>query len=148
MRVSLGDSGLAAALVRRAVVDDNGSADLTLLDIARQPRGHPGRRRWSPATASFRPPWPGIGGVHVDRTGRTTVAWDDRSPDGVWRVVAVRAVQGQSWQQPKVLARHVGWGDFPVVVTGAPRGDVGDLRPAAGQPAARGSPRRPAGRHR
>lgn len=123
MDVAIGDGGLAAALVQRAVIGDT-STDLTL-GVARQPRS----LEWGDVVVLQRltdlgPPWPGIGGVHVDATGRATVAWDQRAPDGSWRIVASRAVKGEPWQTPRVLAERVGWGEFPVRVTGAQRGDV------------------------
>lgn len=125
LQVAIGDGGLAAAMVQRAVVDPSTSAaDLTWA-VARQYRGRP----WSSLRVlqqltDVGPPWPGPGDVHVDAAGRTTAAWDHRGSDGRWRIVAARAVQGEPWQQPKVLARRVGWGDFPVRVTGAQQGEL------------------------
>jgi hypothetical protein len=123
LQVALGDGGLAAALVQRTLIGDHGSQ--VALQVARQPRGRP----WSAPTVLQRltdvgPPWPGIGGIHVDAAGKSTVAWDARTPGGQWRIVAARAVSGEPWQRPAILARRVGWGEFPVRVSGSQRGDV------------------------
>lgn len=125
LEVAIGDGGLAAAMVQQAVVDPSTSAaDLTWA-VARQYRQRPwSSLRTLQTLTDVGPPWPGPGDVHVDGAGRTTAAWDHRGTDGRWRIVAARAVQGQPWQQPKVLARRVGWGDFPVRVTGAQQGEL------------------------
>ncbi len=123
MHVAIGDGGLAAALIQRATSDTSSST--VTLQVARQPRNREwGTRAVLQRLTDLGPPWPGAGGVSVDARGRTTVAWDDRAANGSWRIVAARAVQGEAWQAPKVLARRVGWGEFPVRVTGAQRGDV------------------------
>ncbi len=126
MAVAVGDGGLAAVMVQRAVVDPStGATDQLTWAAARQYRA----RAWSSLTTLQRLtqvgiPWPGPGDIHVDAAGRTTAAWDDQGTNGRWRIVAARAVQGQPWQQPTVLARRVGWGEFPVRVTGAQAGEV------------------------
>ncbi len=126
LEVALGDGGLAAAMVQQAVVDQSTStAEELTWAAARQYRARP----WSSLKTLQRltdvgPPWPGPGDIHVDAAGRTSAAWDDQGANGRWRIVAARAVQGRPWQQPKALARRVGWGDFPVHVSGAQAGEV------------------------
>lgn len=126
--VELGDGGLAAVLVQRAIIRGESSADL-ILQVARQPRGG----EWGPFTVvrtlrNYSVPWVGAGGLAVDASGRTTVAWLARTPTGAWEVRAIRARQARPWGQPVVLGpslgKRAGSREFPVRVVGNQTGDV------------------------
>jgi hypothetical protein len=122
--VELGDGGLAAVLGQRAIRGNHDAADL-ILQVARQPRGG----EWSPfkvvrTLRNFPAPWVGTGGLDVDASGRTTLAWLARTPTRSWEIQAIRARQGRSWGKPAVLTRSVGDWEFPVQVVGNPKGDV------------------------
>ncbi|HQR27292.1 MAG TPA: hypothetical protein PLP61_09660 [Nocardioides sp.] len=122
--VELGDGGLAAVLVQRAIRRGENAADL-ILQVARQPRGG----EWGPFTVvrtlrDVPAPWVGTGGLAVDATGRTTVAWLARTPTGSWEIRAIRARGARPWGKPAVLATSVGDWESPVRVVGNPRGDV------------------------
>lgn len=124
MDVALGDGGLAALTWTRAVPRENGAVDLAYL-VARQPQGG----GWgAPAVLqtlrNVGPPWPGAGGVTVDSTGHTTVAWQHRTSNGHWQVLAMRTRLGKPWAAPTRLATLSGWNEFPVRVSGNQRGDV------------------------
>ena len=124
MDVALGDGGLAALTWVRAVRrGDLDSTDLTYL-VARQP---PGGDWEAPVVLNtlrnFGPPWPGAGGVTVNATGHTTVAWQHRGDQGRWQVRAMRARQGRAWGRVAKLAPLQAWSESSVRVTGNAQGD-------------------------
>lgn len=124
MDVALGDGGMAALLVQRAIPARGDAADL-LLQVARQPRDRDwGAFRVVQRLSDFGPPWVGPGGVTVDSAGTTTVAWCDQRSATRWQIKAIRARQGSRWGAPVVLAAKVAWTEFPVRVEGNASGDV------------------------